>query len=59
MPDRNVIKCRFCEWECRRWYHTKEGKTSDGYKRLRTHVAMEHPEVELINEEEGVESSHA
>lgn len=42
--DNNRIQCAFCSWSTVRFYTNKKGKAVSGYRNLRDHVEICHPE---------------
>ena len=37
-----VIKCKFCKWQHKKYYRNKKGKLVDGQKKLLDHVEVAH-----------------
>lgn len=40
----NILKCKFCSWQTKRWVTTKKGKKRNRSDLLISHVMIEHEE---------------
>jgi hypothetical protein len=50
LNQNQIIKCKFCGWQCPRW-RTTDGKSKQNFNRLKDHVIFYHPkEYEAIED---------
>ena len=43
----NILKCKFCNWQIKKWITTKGGKSRNRFNLLASHVMIEHEEEYL------------